>query len=257
MKIMTRKFRGRVSYDTTDANELYHGFKENSCLEQYLKKKIPLREFNTLRSILVILREIIRNEKMFDETNPCIILCSPEFEKAINMKALHVSEIKNVVVSQMYPLDNDAQYLLGVTPGPYMNLQRQIFQHIFARVNGSPVQSGGNRITQDDAKNNQIYSDEKNTFILHPNLYKVFECLPSFEKKPSFTYMEIITMFSAYVIMKKKTLFDLRNIKVALVENDPLGTAFGVKSFHRCQSHHFLKKNMTLKKEDDTMEETC
>jgi len=33
----------------------------------------------------------------------------------------------------------------------------------------------------------------------------------------------------------KDILFDLRNIRVALVENDLLGAAFGVRAFARCQ----------------------
>ena len=35
--------------------------------------------------------------------------------------------------------------------------------------------------------------------------------------------------------MKKNELFDPRNIKLALVMNDPLGEAFGVSAFHRTQ----------------------
>ena len=40
---------------------------------------------------------------------------------------------------------------------------------------------------------------------------------------------------SKYIMMKKEKFFDLRNIRVALVEEDPLGEAFGVKAFARSQ----------------------
>lgn len=36
-------------------------------------------------------------------------------------------------------------------------------------------------------------------------------------------------------MMKKEKFFDLRNIRIALVEDDPLGEAFGVKAFARSQ----------------------
>ena len=44
--------------------------------------------------ILIILKNIIRGEGLFDPSNPVVIICSPELEKAFNMKALHVTEIR-------------------------------------------------------------------------------------------------------------------------------------------------------------------
>jgi len=43
------------------------------------------------------LKEIIRDEGMFDHRNPVIILCGGELEKALNMKALHVTELRFVM----------------------------------------------------------------------------------------------------------------------------------------------------------------
>ena len=40
------------------------------------------------------MKDIIRGEKLFDLQNPSIIICSNELEEAINMKALHVTEIR-------------------------------------------------------------------------------------------------------------------------------------------------------------------
>jgi hypothetical protein len=47
--------------------------------------------------VLNILKEIIRDEGMFDHRNPVIILCGGELEKALNMKALHVTELRFVM----------------------------------------------------------------------------------------------------------------------------------------------------------------
>lgn len=46
-------------------------------------------------------------------------------------------------------------------------------------------------------------------------------------------------------------MFDQRNIKVALVANDPLGKAFNVKAFHRCQVTNFLRSQL-IHVEDST-----
>jgi hypothetical protein len=47
-----------------------------------------------LVKVLTILKEIIRDEEMFDMRNPAIILCDKDLEAALNMRALHVTEIR-------------------------------------------------------------------------------------------------------------------------------------------------------------------
>jgi len=34
-------------------------------------------------------------------------------------------------------------------------------------------------------------------------------------------------------------------MKLAIVRDDPLGEAFGVNAFHRCQVNHFLHQQLT------------
>ena len=47
--------------------------------------------------------------------------------------------------------------------------------------------------------------------------------------------MQVTLLLSKYILAKKESFFDPRNIKLALVKNDPLGHAFQVDAFHRCQ----------------------
>jgi hypothetical protein len=55
---------------------------------------------------------------------------------------------------------------------------------------------------------------------------------------------QVTLMLSKYILSKKDTLFDPRNIKLAIVEDDPLGHAFGVKAFHRCQVNALLRSQL-------------
>ena len=55
---------------------------------------------------------------------------------------------------------------------------------------------------------------------------------------------QITRLLSAYILSKKHLIFDKRNIKLALVENDPLGKAFGVTAFHRCQVTALLRTQL-------------
>ena len=54
-------------------------------------------------------------------------------------------------------------------------------------------------------------------------------------KQTIFSYEEVTLLLSKYILSRKDDIFDPRNIKLALVANDPIGDAFGVKAFHRCQ----------------------
>ena len=41
---------------------------------------------------------------MFDHANPSVIICSPELERALNMKALHVTEIRYDLYLNLFEL---------------------------------------------------------------------------------------------------------------------------------------------------------
>jgi hypothetical protein len=44
--------------------------------------------------ILLALKQVITADQLFDSGNPNIVLCDEALETAIDMKALHVSEIR-------------------------------------------------------------------------------------------------------------------------------------------------------------------
>jgi hypothetical protein len=90
----------------------FYTFKLGAPLKNYiLKKKLCIRESYTLVEILTILKEIIRDEEMFDMRNPAIILCDKDLERTLNMRALHVSEIRDLVVSQLMRLKTNINKL--------------------------------------------------------------------------------------------------------------------------------------------------
>merc|ERR1739846_21186 len=99
--------------ETTDSCTEYsipRMFLEHSKLHAYIARKEPnlIRLENrqlitleercyTLYDVLLALREIVEREKLFDLRNRALIICSAELEEALEMKALHVTEIKNQV----------------------------------------------------------------------------------------------------------------------------------------------------------------
>ena len=85
-------------------NLLYgkYKFEATSKLKRYITTKTGIEQtIYTLREILTILKDIIREEGMYDHMNPSVILCSEELEDAIDMRALHVTEIRDRVMNQI------------------------------------------------------------------------------------------------------------------------------------------------------------
>ena len=70
-------------------------FKPSSKLYYFVRSKGGVNKtLFTLAEILTILKDAIREEGLYDEKNPSIILCSAHLEEALDMKALHVTEIR-------------------------------------------------------------------------------------------------------------------------------------------------------------------
>ena len=55
------------------------------------------------------------------------------------------------------------------------------------------------------------------------------------KNKTIFTYEEICSLLSKYIIDQKDQFLHVQNIKIAWVQNDPLGRAFNMLVFHKGQ----------------------
>jgi len=55
----------------------------------------------TLFVVLSALRHVISRERLYDPNNTTVIICSTDLERALDMKFLHVTEIRDVVLTQM------------------------------------------------------------------------------------------------------------------------------------------------------------
>ena len=54
-----------------------------------------------LMEIFEDLKVILRSEKLYDPKNPSIIMCDSDLEIALNMKDLHVTEIRDQILKQL------------------------------------------------------------------------------------------------------------------------------------------------------------
>ena len=236
-----------IELDTKLLNTIYQ-FNPRSRLKRFLVRRTRREKtYYSLHEILITLKQIIRNERMYDQSNPSIIICSSELERALDMKALHVTEIKDLV-------------LLQLTKAPDQTFIRDFIQ--IGKVSESPISISKVTTSQNEQQTQQqptlppniikstnipttTYTNKYEKFTIRPNLLKVLQMIPGTDNtKTVFSYEEIKQLLSKYIISRKDDIFDPRNKKLALVANDPISLAFGVKSFHRCQVINLLKHQL-------------
>jgi hypothetical protein len=77
-------------------------FKEGAPLKEYLRQRVPnLGDTCTLWEVLTWLKEIIRDNLLFDESNPAMIVRDAPLEAALRKKRVDVNEIRSVVQQQL------------------------------------------------------------------------------------------------------------------------------------------------------------
>ena len=65
------------------------------------------------------------------------------------------------------------------------------------------------------------------------------------------SYNEILKLFGEYFKSQKNHIYDLRNIRIANIDNHPLQTIFKVRAFHRKQVHALIFKQLIFSKLTD------
>jgi hypothetical protein len=82
-------------------------FKEGAPLKEYLQSRVTsFREPCTLVEVLTWLKDIIRDNLLFDERNPAVIVGDAPLEAALRNKKVHVNDIRSVVMQQLMMVES-------------------------------------------------------------------------------------------------------------------------------------------------------
>ena len=218
-EITILQYKIRITHDGT------FKFKPNSKLQQYIAKRNETnKSIFTFAEILAVLRDAVHSERLYDERNSKIILCSPELEESLNIRALHVSELTNLVLLQLIRLNNDSH-------SEEVSIQEgEGAQNLRFAINYQVIYNAVNR----NAK-----------FTCKPKFLAVLKTIPEIDNsRLIFKYEEILVLLIKYILRRKDKFFDHRNKKLAFIGNDLLGEAFNVTAFHKCQLHDFVQDQL-------------
>ena len=207
-------------------------FKPQSKLKDYLFMKMKVkRSYYMLMEIMENLKVIVRSEKLYDPKNPSIIMCDSDLEIALNVKDLHIIEVRAQILKQL-----------------------TLVQHQNWRVNYNTFISKSNSksasfTTPTKTTNlHPLVPDKDTKYIVKPSLMGLLrsECEEKDRAKAAFKFEEVLSLLFKYLLRRRVALFDARNLKVARIHLDPLGRVLGgIARFHRCQAEKLLRAQLT------------
>jgi len=203
----------------------------------------------TLFVVLSALRHVISRERLYDPNNTTVIICSTDLERALDMKFLHVTEIRDVVLTQMEllppvllaslpntPVSSATTPPVGVAPTPQPTVQppQNISNNSQSQENSRNLENLANTQTPNIPGNGQqqinagngAKFDIEGRYWVKPLFLKVLRQVRGVNPtQVVFSYREVTSYLSQYILDNKDNFFDNRNIKIAHVEGDPLGIA--------------------------------
>ena len=147
---------------------------------------------------LAILKTVIIKEKLYDNRNPCIVLGSQELEKALDRKALHISELTDRIMSQIAWAEN---YSMGFFKGAFPFLEPSQKNSLSRRTSSVAT---------------RIETHEGTLFRLKPKFLKVIQGVERcYQSRKVFTFKEVTKLLAKYIFSRKDNIFDTRNLTVA------------------------------------------
>jgi hypothetical protein len=226
-------------------------FSTGSRLNVYLETIKPgiLPKVFKLVALLNMLKSIINNTRQFDQKNQVIILCNDDLTFALDVTALHVTQLKDYVYKQL-------ELVSGFVPNIMLDIFSIPFIVRFSDAENSDYDNTYYEPNPPGITDNSLADTKKPVsdviLFTEPDLYYMFFQLkmvlsttPSFpQNKSFFTFQEITQLTTDYIYAKRHSLIDFRNPFVCLVSKDPLGTVFQVKAFHSTQLSYLLLRNV-------------
>ena len=206
-------------------------FKPLSRLNNFLISKTGVNKpFYSLLEILIIFRDVIKMESMFDPNNVSVILCSSELKDTLNVKAFHLSHLKGLISTHVTNLQDQ-------------NLDDKVTNHSYNKFLDADLTP--NTIIRHASLSISSLTHKDARCTLQPSFLKVIQSVNGTDSgKTVFSYSEVTTLLSMYILSSKDHLFDHRNTELALVDGDALGSAFGLMGFHRSQLTKLVKSQL-------------
>ena len=211
-------------------------FRQDSKLYQFLvnrksdliKKGLLFYRFSTIKLALDL---IIRRDKLYDLKNPEVIVCDRDLEDALDVQSYHFTESHGLIEPHLLKAKSTDSLTSSRLCLAEINRSSELFKNSIS----FPTSILGNNF------------DVTAEYYVHPHLMDVVRSTDLFNNRSSvYPYRHIVHAISRYILSKKHEFFDLRNIRIANITNDPLSKAFNVNYLCSFQTNLLIKSNLKL-----------
>lgn len=229
---------------------IHREFKQNSKLKVYLNKKFPTevkndkKEYTMLR-ILQLIEQIVNTEKLYDKTNPYIILCDDDLGFALNVHGTLTADTYEYIEKQFKPRRKSS-----INVKAYRGVES--YDHLatlrtpkWASTTATAIQAF--KVT--------LSSTSEHTRFKPKQKLKTF-MTEQLKRKPKDTYTikEIVTEIVQYIKQHEQEMIFKPNPKLILIKDTPLGTALAVNSMDLSQIIHLVRHQLIEEKLPEEIE---
>lgn len=186
------------------------------------------RVYFTLVDLVIAMKRLFTSYEMFDNNNPSMILCNPDFEQALNRRAFRIQDIRSV----LKPL---------VQQGPENSIPMPLVIPEFSEsvvIVGAALPPSSSLV--DKA---YPFCDPTHKYTITQELREVFKNDKFFApNQKTFSLRALKIAYMRYYRTNMTRLVDPREPNIVLLFDDPLGKAFGVQAFHKIQLNKMIRR---------------
>jgi len=221
----------------------------------------------TLYEVMLCLKHWIKEEHLYDPENPSIIMTNLALENALEVRAIHVSNVRDYVLKQMIQDIDIMPPRVRNTFRTLTNIIDELHRRATARAANqqqyptAQQRAEIDRLNQpevmqsalpDWANPNCKLTEYRSKMIRSFDIEGEYTVDSEFLKillttqtdktpKDKYKYRDITRWFSEYILANKTSLFDMRNIRVMIIKGTPLEKVFKVSAIDRSQVTTFLR----------------
>ena len=216
-------------------------FKYGSELIKYLRENAPhlmdnLKTCKSLNEIMMAMKWIITTKRMYDPTNPHIIVFDKELSKVMKMNTVHISDIIARILEETEPLKSPE---LNFVPDSLPSIRTD-------NVTTEPCWADTEaRLYKVKEKWNPKF-DTKGHYIPSEKMFKVLYDVDGVQwSQKVFKHDQICAIISKYITKHMREIVDNTNIRTLHIEGTTLGDCFEVNYVARNQMAMFIRHELT------------
>lgn len=219
-------------------------FIKNSSLKKYLQQKRPEKvkeekDKYTLFEILQHINDIVEEEHLYDDRNPCIIICNKELEEALGVRSLLTQDTIKITRNQIILTEESNNILKGIdkpTTVPRTAHIDTLYVPSWATENSTAIKAARKTSASFDI-NNKWKTTPKLTAFLKVHNSRVKDDI-------AYDFEDILLTVMDYIIANAETTFDSRHEKIVHLTGTDLEDILEVNAADLTQIISLIQYNL-------------